>query len=205
MNFVPEIEPVCAAPARLPKRNPVAAWPRASGTLKVPGAAGAVCVKPAGTISESVNVPAGSPVKEKAPEASVVVVAVGPEGNFNWIVTPESPGSPASRTPLPFESLNFPPEIEPIGRFPKARPDTAWWPKSTVAANVPGAGGAVCWKPAGTVSDTVYVPNGTPPKEKLPSEPVTVGPRQSGSGQRDRHARLTALSGIGRRRCRWRR
>ena len=114
-------------------------------TLKVPGAAGAVCVEPVGTTSESVKVPGVSPRKEKLPEESVVVVRTFPAASRSWIVTPASPPSPVSRTPLPLTSLNFVPEIVAgAARFPKRRPETVWCPKSRVAVRVPGGGGAVC-------------------------------------------------------------
>src|SRR5215468_710248 len=54
LNLVPEIEPVAAASDWFPKRKPVAFCAGAIVIGKVPGAAGAVCLKPLGTTSESV-------------------------------------------------------------------------------------------------------------------------------------------------------
>src|SRR5207253_1927524 len=91
------------------------------------------------------------------------------------IVTPDSPGSPASRTPLPFRSLNFTPAIEPvIRRLPKRLPDEVRCAKLTFAEIVPGAAGAVCVNPGGGVSVSVKAPNGTLANVKLPWASVTT-------------------------------
>src|SRR5262245_34508718 len=91
----------------------------------VPGASGAVCTNPAGTVSDIVYVPGGRPRKEKLPDESDVAFTTVPPEFRSWITTPERPGSPGSRAPLPFRSLNFVPAIDPIAPvdwLPKRKP-----------------------------------------------------------------------------------
>ena len=113
---------------------------------------------------------------ENAPAASVVVVRTTPPASVTRIVTPESPGSPASRTPLPLTSLNFTPLIAPVvtsGRLPKRSPVTVRCAKLIVDEIVPGGAGAVWANPAGTVSFRVKTPKGTV-KVKFPLASVTT-------------------------------
>ena len=100
-------------------------------------------------------VPAGIPVNAKFPEASVVAVRTVPAASVSRIVTPESPGSPASRTPFPLRSLNFVPETPPACRLPKRFPVELGADSEIVTLIVPAPPGTVWTNPAGTVSRRV--------------------------------------------------
>src|SRR5262249_33647299 len=119
------------------------------------------------------------------PSAAVTVLAIG-EGaagggaqgdvgqGARLIVTPPSPGSPGSRTPLPLRSLNFVPEIVPVrtpAKFPKRFPTEL--PLAGRTTVIPPEVGTVCVKPVGGVSVSTYVPAANPVKRKLPSAAVT--------------------------------
>ena len=109
LNFTPLIVPPTGRfPNRMTETDRCAklitAW-------LVPGTGGAVCVNPAGTVSLNVKVPKGTFANVKLPWASVTTdsweAAVSLIEDVRVIVTPASPVSPASRTPLPFASRNF--------------------------------------------------------------------------------------------------
>ena len=139
----------------LPKRKPVAFWPGVS-----------VMLIPAPRPEPSGRSSAGNDLGEDVGPAGIpregeIAGSVGrrredrPTELVSRIVTPETPDSPVSLTPLPLASLNFVPEIDPIAaRLPKRNP-VAFWPAVTVTLIVPAPPGVVWTNPTGTTSERV--------------------------------------------------